>query len=476
MPSLLVIDDDPLTLNCFRLLYPRGKINVLTAESMASGLKLFTEHRPDVVILDVRMPGESGLEGLPKFREVDVQAPVILMTGHGTAETAIEAMRMGAYEYVLKPLDPVALRELVARAFETSRLMRVPARLPESADPDVEADVLVGNCPAMQQVYKDVGRVAAQDVTVLILGESGTGKELVARAIYQYSGRAKGPFLAINCAAIPETLLESELFGHEKGAFTGADRRRIGKFEQCNKGTLFLDEIADMTALTQTKILRVLQERQFERVGGNDPIQSDVRVIAATNRDLEAMVTSGQFRGDLYYRLRVFMIRLPPLRERGNDLRLLLEHFLRRYSQAFSKELHSVTPEAMDLLSRYSWPGNVRELQSVLKQAILQATGPILVPEFLPVTLRGSSGLPRLADPEFPDLAHYIKGRLAAGTTNLHAEVQMQTERQLIEQVLQYVANNVTQAARILGISRATLRSKLSAFGLSIERSSSLEE
>ena len=247
----------------------------------------------------------------------------------------------------------------------------------------------------MQEVYKAIGRVAPQDVTVLILGESGTGKELVARAIYQHSRRAAGPFLAINCAAIPETLLESELFGHEKGAFTGADRRRIGKFEQCHGGTLFLDEIGDMTPLTQTKVLRVLQEQQFERVGGNETIQTDVRVIAATNRDLEQLIAAGQFRSDLYYRLNVFTIRLPPLRERDDDLPLLVMHFLRRFSRELGKDTYGIAPEALDVLRRHPWPGNVRELQSVLKQALLQATGPILAPESLAPDrhLRGEAAL-----------------------------------------------------------------------------------
>ncbi len=277
---LLVIDDDPLTLDCFRFLFPKGKAQVNTAATASDGLKLFSEHRPDVVILDVQLPDLSGLAAFRRFQEIDAKVPIILMSGHGTAETAIEAMRLGAYDYMLKPLDPGPVRDLIARAFEISRLMRVPAKMVEPGSADEEADILVGKCPAMQEVYKAIGRVASKDVTVLVLGESGTGKELVARAIYNYSNRVKGPFLAINCAAIPETLLESELFGHEKGSFTGADRKRIGKFEQCNGGTLFLDEIGDMTPLTQTKILRVLQDRKFERVGGNELIQTDVRIIA----------------------------------------------------------------------------------------------------------------------------------------------------------------------------------------------------
>ena len=298
-------------------------------------------------------------------------------------------MQLGAYEYLLKPLELDQLLDLADRAFEISRLMKTPAVISEGPADTDSSDALVGRCPAMQAVYKSIGRVASQDVTVLILGESGTGKELVARAIYQYSRRAKAAFLAINCAAIPESLLESELFGHEKGAFTGADRKRIGKFEQCNGGTLFLDEIGDMSALTQTKILRVLQGQEFERIGGNEPIKSDVRVITATNRDLEKMVGEGTFRGDLYYRLNVFTIRLPALRERGEDIPLLAEHFVKRFARDLRKNVQTIADESLELLKRYSWPGNVREFQSVIKQALLQATGPVLLPEFLPESIRG---------------------------------------------------------------------------------------
>jgi len=390
-------------------------------------------------------------------------------------------MRLGAHEYVLKPLDVEVVRGLIGHAFEISRLMRVPARLADSGGGDEESDLLVGNCPAMQEVYKSVGRVARQDVTVLILGESGTGKELVARAIYHYSHRSKGPFLTINCAAIPETLLESELFGHEKGAFTGADRKRVGKFEQCDGGTIFLDEIGDMTPATQTKILRVLQEQRFERVGGNEPIQVDVRIIAATNRKLEEMVTGGEFRSDLYYRLNVYTIHLPPLRERPGDLPLLADHFLRQFSRELGKDIRSIAPQALELLAPYSWPGNVRELQSVLKKAMLHATGPVLLPEFLPEPVRkeGVASAPEAPSADrtrFPDLASYVQERLHAGTTDLRAELQAVTDRVLLLSVLSHTGNNLTQAAHILGISRATLRSRLVALGIIVERSISLEE
>ncbi len=478
MPGLLIIDDEPLTLDCFRHLYPKGQVNVFTARTAAEGEKLFTEQRPDVVVLDIRLPDLSGLEAFRRFHDLDPKIPIILITGFGTAETAIEAMRLGAFDYVVKPLDPAPLRGLINRAFEIGRRMRVPVKVAESEPTDDSLDTLVGNCPALQDVYKAIGRVASQDVTVLILGESGTGKELVARAIYHYSKRAKEPYLAINCAAIPETLLESELFGHEKGAFTGADRKRIGKFEQCAHGTLFLDEIGDMTPLTQSKILRMLQEKQFERVGGNESIHSDVRIIAATNRDLKAMMAAGEFRRDLYYRLNVYTIRLPPLRQRDGDLPLLARHFLRRFSRELGKNVHGIADQTLELLGHYPWPGNVRELQSVLKQAILNATGPVLVPDFLPPFLRGEADLQTSApEPQaFPDLTRIIQDRLDAESTDLYAEFQAVTERQLFLHVLRHTDNNLTRAAQILGISRTTLRSKLTALGLTIERSASLEK
>jgi two-component system nitrogen regulation response regulator GlnG len=323
----------------------------------------------------------------------------------------------------------------------------------------------------MQEVYKAIGRVAPQDLAVLILGESGTGKELVARAIYQHSRRAAGPFLAVNCAAIPEPLLESELFGHEKGAFTGADRRRIGKFEQCAGGTLFLDEIGDMTPLTQAKLLRVLQDGRFERVGGNETIRADVRIIAATNRELTQMAAAGEFREDLYYRLEVVTITLPPLRERDGDLPLLVDHFLKRFSPEMGKQVVQVSPEALDLLCRYSWPGNLRELQSVLRQALLRAQGPVLLPDFLPPSLRGEAppeAGPRSAAVDWED---FLSERLRAGSRDLYAEALGLMERSLVTRVLRHTQGNQLQAAKILGITRGSLRTKIRTLGITIERS-----
>jgi two-component system, NtrC family, nitrogen regulation response regulator GlnG len=470
VPTLLVVDDEPSILHFFRRAFSDPDVELVTASSAAEGLEKVQNAKPDLIVLDVDLAGESGLDLFRRIQKVDPRTPVIFITGHGTTATAIEAMQLGAYEYLLKPLELDQLLDLADRAFEISRLMKTPTVISEGPDVAESSDALVGRCPAMQAVYKAIGRVASQDVTVLILGESGTGKELVARAIYQYSRRAKAPFLAINCAAIPEALLESELFGHEKGAFTGADRKRIGKFEQCNGGTLFLDEIGDMSPLTQTKILRVLQGQEFERVGGNELIRSDVRVITATNRDLEKMVGEGTFRGDLYYRLNVFTIRLPALRERGEDVPLLAEHFVRRFAKELQKEVHTIADESLELLKHYSWPGNVREFQSIIKQALLQATGPVLLPEFLPESIRcraGNSQGEGSSETDLTALTSFVNQQLLANSTSLYQDYQTLTDRHVLALVLEHTGGNISRAAKHLGITRATLRTKLQAAGLS---------
>jgi two-component system nitrogen regulation response regulator GlnG len=485
MPVLLAIDDDPTILSIFRKIFTAtANLSLLTAPSAFDGLKIIEQTRPDVILLDINMPGLDGMEAYRRIQKLDARIPIIFITGEGKTENAIEAMKLGAYEYLLKdrltePDQVTQLRALVDRAFEISRLMRVPALMQEEEGeaPD-SADVLIGRCPAMVSVCKAIGRVAPQNVTVLILGESGTGKELVARAIYQHSRRDKGPFLTINCAAIPETLLESELFGHEKGAFTGAERKRIGKFEQCSGGTLFLDEIGDMSPLTQTKVLRVLQEQRFERVGGNETIQANVRLIAATNRDLERMVADGQFRSDLYYRLSVFSIKLPPLRERGDDLRLLVDHFLKRFNRELDKEVRRIDEDSFRLFARHTWPGNLRELQSVLKQALLDARGPVLSPEFLPAYLHTpAKPLPaEFSDDSAPqaagvDLLRFIQQRLQANSHDLYGESLALLEKLLLTEVLRHTGGNQVQAAKILGITRNSLRHKIRSLDISIERS-----
>jgi two-component system nitrogen regulation response regulator GlnG len=410
--------------------------------------------------------------------------PIVFITSLASSETAIKAMTLGAFDYLLKPLDIARIRELVGQALEIRRLMSIPVDVPGSQAqatneaPSVRSDTLVGSSAQMQEVYKAIGRVAPQDVTVLVRGESGTGKELVARAVYQHSSRHKGQFLAVNCAAIPDALLESELFGHEKGAFTGADQRRIGKFEQCSGGTLFLDEIGDMSPLVQSKVLRVLQSQQFERVGGNQTISTDVRVIAATNRPLEKMVEDGEFRSDLYYRLSGFTIQLTPLRDRRDDLVPLLENYLAHFSRELRKNVHGISPEALEILTGYSWPGNVRELQNVLKQTLLRSAGPVIIPDFIPERVRfpemevapnatseSSSG----GGGADTDLRHFVDERLDADSTNLYAETLEFMERYVVTHVLRLCDGNQSKAARILGITRGCLRNKVRTLGVSID-------
>src|SRR5271168_5328520 len=397
MAHLLLIDDDPELLpEKVRHLFPAPPHRVEIACTGSEGLQYIAAAPPDVILLDLRLPDQSGLEVLKQIRAIDARIPVVFVTRSRSADSAIEAMRQGAYDYLLKPLDMQKLDRVIGEALKVARLMREPAVVAETPpDDDLQGEAIVGCCPAMCEVYKAIGRVAAQNVPVLITGESGTGKELVARAIYQHGPRAKAPFLAINCAAIPESLLESELFGHEKGAFTGADRRRIGKFEQCHGGTLFLDEIGDMPPAIQAKVLRLLQEQAFERVGGNETVRTDVRLIAATHRDLKAWSEEGKFRPDLYFRLSVFTIHLPPLRERSDDQPLLVQHYVRRFSRELGRDVRHVAPEALERLRRYAWPGNIRELQSVLKQALLQASGTVLLAAFLPDLSGGPTPLGR---------------------------------------------------------------------------------
>src|SRR5215472_5499128 len=344
MAHLLLIDDDPdLLAERVAPLFPAPAHRVEIADSGVAGLERVAAACPDVILLDLRLPDQSGLEILRQLRRIDARVPVIMVTVVRSADSAIEAMRHGAYDYLLKPLDLQKLDRVISEALKVSRLMREPAVIAKTPpDEELLGAAIVGSCPGMQEAYKAIGRVADQTFPVLITGESGTGKELVARAIYQHGPRAQAPFLALNCAAIPEPLLESELFGHEKGAFTGADRRRIGKFEQCHGGTLFLDEIGDMPLALQAKVLRLLQEQAFERVGGNETIRTDVRVIAATHRDLKAWSEDGRFRPDLYYRLGVFTVDLPPLRQRGDDLPLLVRYFVRRFSQELGREVREV--------------------------------------------------------------------------------------------------------------------------------------
>jgi two-component system nitrogen regulation response regulator GlnG len=477
MSRILVIDDDRSVRHVISRAFEGSDVEVLAAATSADGLRVLTDSRPDVVLLDVMLPASSGLDVFEEIRSADAKLPVIFITSLASSETAIKAMTLGAFDYLLKPLDLPQIQDLVRQALEIRRLMSTPVEVPGAVPVEgngqvasAQADSLVGRSPQMQDVYKAIGRVAPQDVTVLVRGESGTGKELVARAVYQHGPRAKGPFLAVNCAAIPDALLESELFGHEKGAFTGADQRRIGKFEQCSGGTLFLDEIGDMSPLVQSKVLRVLQSQEFERVGGNSTIKTDVRVIAATNRNLEKMVEAGDFRSDLYYRLSGFTIHLAPLRERRDDLLPLLEKFLAIFSRDLNKDIHGIAPEAVQILVNYSWPGNVRELQNVLKQTLLRSAGPVIIPDFLPDKVRHvelATTAPNAAGDT--DLRAFVDQHLNGGTQNLYADALEFMERYVVTRVLQTCEGNQSQAARLLGITRGCLRSKVRALNISID-------
>jgi len=474
MANLLLIDDDPdLIPDQVGQVFPAPAHRVEIAHTGAEGLARVAEVRPDVILLDLRLPDQSGLDVLRQLRQIDARIPVVVVTVVRSAESAIEAMRQGAYDFLLKPLDLQKLDHVIGEALKVARLMREPAVvLGTPPDDDQAGEAIVGSCLAMQEVYKAIGRVADQTFPVLITGESGTGKELVARAIYQHGPRAKAPFLALNCAAIPETLLESELFGHEKGAFTGADRRRIGKFEQVSGGTLLLDEIGDMPLPAQAKLLRVLQEQAFERLGGSETVRTDVRLIAATHRDLKTWSDEGKFRPDLYYRLGVFAIHLPPLRARGDDLALLVGFYLRRGSRELGREVREAAPEALERLRGYSWPGNVRELQSVLKQALLRAHGPVLLPDFLP-EIPEAPGMPAVpaAPPGGLDTEAFIGQRLGPNSRDLYAQTHRELDRVLLRRVLEYTGGNQHRAALLLGIARQTLRVKLNELGLQVTRS-----
>jgi two-component system response regulator AtoC len=478
MSHLLLIDDDPaLTPEQVCQAFPAPAHRVEVARTGAEGLERISAGPPDVIVLDLRLPDQSGLEVYQQIRRIDARIPVIFVTITKGADAAIEATKQGAYDYLFKPLDLNQLRQVVGEALDVARRMREPVVVAETApDPDVDG-AIIGTCPAMREVYKAIGRVAGQGVPVLITGESGTGKELVARAVYQHGARAKAPFLALNCAAIPENLLESELFGHEKGAFTGADRKRIGKFEQCNGGTIFLDEIGDMPLSLQAKILRLLQEQAFERVGGNETVRTDVRLIAATHRDLKAWSAEGKFRPDLYYRLGVFTICLPPLRERGDDLLMLVRHYLRRFNRELEREVREVAPETLERLSSYSWPGNIRELESVLKQALLQARGSTLLPAFLPEPVGSPSELsPTIRREESGIEAFTVRHRIAPDVRELYADAHRQLDRLLLPRVLDLTRGSQHQAALLLGIARQTLRLKLRELGLSSPRPTEAEE
>jgi two-component system nitrogen regulation response regulator GlnG len=466
--QLLVVDDEPNILFSIEHCLASNELKILTARNAGKGIELLRSARPDMVLLDVRLPDMNGLDAYLEMRRYDHHVPIVLMTAYAKSSLAIEAMSRGAFDYLIKPVDLPNLKSVVSKGLAASRLNRVPAVLDGETEPFAQADQILGRSPAMQEVYKSVGRIAQLDSPVLIQGESGTGKELIARAVFHYSRRKDRPFLAINCAALPETLLESELFGHEKGAFTGADSRRIGKFEQVNGGTLFLDEIGDMSLLTQAKALRLLQEQQFERLGGNSTVKTDVRIIAATNQDLQKRVEEGRFRLDLLYRLNGFTINLPPLRQRKTDIPILARHFLRQTAGETPQHPKAITDEALAVLEQHSWPGNVRELQSALHYAAVQSGGHAVTVEDLPASCRqqaAASGEDLCPSGAF-DLKQRTLELMADGQNEVYRRLQVEFDEQVLTQAWQATGGNQVRIAELLGLSRMTLRSKLRACGL----------
>jgi two-component system nitrogen regulation response regulator GlnG len=472
-PSRILIADDEDSL---RWVLDKGLrqagYEITAVKDGESALRAFEAEPFDLVFLDVRMPGMDGLTALARLRELSPAAHVIVMTAHGTMETAIQAMQRGAYDYLAKPFDLDEAVLLAERALEARRLTQEVARLRTGLQEVKEFSALIGRHPRMQELYKAIGRIAGSDVTVLIRGESGTGKELVARAIHLYSRRSGRAFVAVSCAAIPATLLESEMFGHERGAFTDAKERRLGKFELAQGGTLYLDEIGDMPVELQTKLLRALQERTIERVGGHESIRIDVRVIAATNRDLETAMREGTFREDLYYRLNVVTLNLPPLRERRRDVPLLVEHFLAKHAEELGDR--GVAPEALDRLVGYDWPGNVRELENVIQRAMVLAQNGVILPEHLPIgpvsaaaSVAVDATLEEIIERK---LLECVRGLRERANANLYDLIIGLVEKPLLRAVLRETSGNQVRAAQILGINRNTLRKKLTEHGVDPEQ------
>lgn len=448
--KILVVDDDKNICKMIEINLRKEKsYEVQTATNGEACLKMVRESLPDLVLLDIQMPGIDGIETLKRIRDEEPRIPVVMMSAHGTIEKAVQSMKLGAYDFITKPFASDRLLVTVNNALMTSSLKREVAELRMELKDRYQFENIIGQSGVMQEVFRAMEKVIDSNVTVLIQGESGTGKELIARAIhYHNKQRNNYPFVAVNCSALPESLLESELFGHEKGSFTGATSRRLGKFEQANGGTVFLDEIGLMTPATQAKVLRVLQEREFERVGGNDLVKVDTRVISATNKDLEESVKKGDFREDLYYRISVFPIKLPPLRDRKEDIPLLAAHFLNKYSQQEGKELEGIAPDALELLMAYHWPGNVRELENAIERAVVLASPPEITPKDLPASVR-SLGEKKIYE-----------------TDNTLSSWIEKLEEEALRQALLECEGNISQTAKKLGIGRATIYRKAKKYGL----------
>ncbi len=472
MSTILIIDDDDQLRKSFKKLLNEEDYAVLGAASGEAGLEAVKSQIPDLVILDMRLPGMNGFDTFKAIHEIEPKLPVIIMTAYGTTETAIEATKMGAFDYILKPFEVPDMLSVIRQALDAGRFMRSPVDM-DAAPAKASKEALIGRATPMQEVYKAIGRVSPTDATVLIRGESGTGKELVARAVYQHSLRSEKPFLVINCVAIPETLLESELFGYERGAFTGAAHRRVGKIEQANRGTVFLDEIGDMPSSIQAKILRLLQEKSIERLGGKDAIPVDVRIIAATNRDLESAISEGRFREDLYYRLKVVTIWLPPLRDRHGDMSLLTEYFLTRFSAEMGMDNPGITEQAKAVLSHYPWPGNIRELANTVQKTLIFNRGGAIDAEQISQAITGkvpSNG--KATDGEEEALVKWIRKSLTSKADVERFDSCMERfGRLIVAEALSVTGGNRSQAARLLGLSRPTLYSKIEKYGLKFKTS-----
>lgn len=460
---LLVDDDAGITDTLQRVLQDEGHLVAVERQGDA-GLERALREPFNAVVTDLRLPGMGGLELVRQLHAARPRLPIILITAFGTAETAIEATKLGAYDYLLKPFDIAQLLDLIRRAVDSNRLMSDPVTIGATGS---ARDAIIGHSPAMQAIYKEIGRVAAKPVNVLIRGETGTGKELIARAIYQHGDRAGAPFVAINCAAIPETLLESELFGHERGAFTGATTQRIGRFEQANRGTIFLDEIGDLSLGTQVKLLRVLQEKCLQRLGGRENIPVDVRVIAATHRDLEGAIRQKQFREDLFYRLSVVVIQLPELRQRREDIPELVRYFLQKYGPELGSHTPAIQVEGMELLQAHNWPGNVRELENAIRKSLLLAQGYTISADHVRAALGGGTS-PN--SPALRPLGEYVDELLALAQrgeiNDVYEQVVESAERELFRRAIGLAQGNQAKAARWLGISRITMKAKLVAYDL----------
>ncbi|MEJ2730793.1 MAG: sigma-54 dependent transcriptional regulator [Deltaproteobacteria bacterium] len=472
MSTILIIDDDDQLRKSFHKLLTEEGYTAQGAASGEAGLEIIRRRLPDLVIVDIRLPGMDGLETFEAIHALEPKLPVIIMTAYGTTETAIEATKMGAFDYILKPFEIPDMLAVIKQALEAGRFMRTPVQMDGSSN-KAGHEAIVGRSKPMQDVYKAIGRVSTSDATVLIRGESGTGKELVARAIYQHSLRAQKPFLVINCVAIPENLLESELFGYEKGAFTGAAHRRVGKIEQVHGGTVFLDEIGDMPSSIQSKILRLLQEKSIERLGGRRTIPVDVRILAATNRDLEAALAEGRFREDLYYRLKVVTIELPPLRQRQDDIPLLTDFFLARYAAELGMDNPGITPDAVVTLNRHQWPGNVRELANTLQKALIFSRGAPIRAEDV---MQALSAEKTPGEPDSPEAEDIIRRWMRLAMTSKDEQDTFEKIMDhlagiLVGEALNLTDGNRSRAAKLLGLSRPTLHSKIEKYGLKLKTS-----